>query len=119
VMKYSFVVDYFWKVALWLRAITPNPDLIVEGNWVSVKQKSDFTTSGCYIDVRIDTAPTTVYRCSGGFYNEQTTSLVRTVNQQLTLTPPSAGKPLSFSQSVDIAALILGRITSGLRGLRL
>lgn len=114
VMPWSFVADYFVKVGMWLRAITPNPDVVVRGNWVSHQQDLDYSTSDISGDIFISNSPPTTYHISGGYYQEKGKILTRTVNQSLTLTPPKAGVPLSFSQIVDIVTLLLGQVQGGL-----
>lgn len=118
VIPFSFVADYFVKVGLWLDAITPDPDVVVRGNWVSLRTDYVYETTGLVQDVLITNPPATNYSMSGGSYSETGKILARTVNQSVSATPPLAAKPLSFSQTVDIAALLFGKVRGGLSRLR-
>lgn len=114
VMPWSFVADYFYKVGMWLRAITPNPAVDVRGNWVSQKLDSVYTCNGISCDFFISNTPPTHYYPGGGSYKETNKELLREINTQLPTSPPKAGKPLSFSQTIDIVTLLLGQVQGGL-----
>lgn len=119
VTPYSFVVDYFIKVGAWLQAITPNPDVIVEGNWVSAKTMNVNTNSVTRMLTHVTQNPVTDYYGSGGHYTEKLGRFERSVNSSLPTVPPMEVNSLSFAHSVDIAALLLGRIHGGLGRLRI
>lgn len=119
VMPWSFVVDYFVKVGLWLDAITPDPDVVVRGNWVSLKTDYVWKTDGLSADIFIPNPPPTNYHVSGGSYTVTGKVLKRVVNQPISSTPPVSATPLAFSQIVDIAALIFGKVRGGLGRLRI
>jgi len=119
-VPYSFVVDYFWKVGLWLAAITPDPDITVHGNWVSTKLNRFGQTSADTATIFINgLGPPFSYTQGGGSYSEELEEFTREIGLSLPSVPPMAGKPLSFSQNLDIAALLLNLVNKNLGQLRL
>lgn len=115
----SWVADYFYDCGGWLAAATPDPDLIVKGNWVSTVYQEDNSTSlsdaRCYVTL----SPVTDYHQGGGSYFETLNTFTREVDRPFPMTPPRIVKPLSFSKTLDLAALTLGNINTKFGSLRI
>lgn len=114
-LPYSFVADYFYKIGPWIDASTPSPYLVYGGDWVTQvrKQENSCTVTGGHKLIAI--APVTDYRVGGGGYYEKLEYVSRSTDEGVPLLPPSVGKPLSFAQAVDIAALAFQRLEKNLK----
>lgn len=120
-MPWSFVWDYFNKAGMWLAAITPNPYFEVKGNWTTtvVKKRQTSNISSARLTVTpLGPHPETIYYAGGGSYSEEREFVTRVCNRSLPATPPMAGQPLSFSQTVDITTLLYQQVIKLLGSLR-
>jgi len=108
-VPYSFVVDRFVDVGVWLNAITPKPGVSILGSWTVVRdQKFNFHK---LTNVRIDvaTAPATSYsHTDGGVFNERIITVQRSANPSLPPLPTVNYRDLNLSQMVDHVALLNG-----------
>lgn len=117
IVPYSFVVDWFLEVGIWLQATIPIPGIKVEGNWVTTKSNVRATTVIDSARISVGTSPATTYYQTGGAYGEDITKTSRRVNQPLSVTPTLSDLTLSIPQSIDSAALLLARLNENFRTL--
>jgi len=118
-IPYSWLVDYFDKVGLWLQAAIPNPFIDIFGDWTTTVRKQQVT---CYVPtatIMVNTPPATLYTSGGGTYVENIDSVDRRIGGGVPSYPPRSVKPLSFSQSLDIAALAVQHCSKTLKSLRI
>lgn len=117
VIPFSFVVDWFINVDEWLSAITPEPNIMVLGSWVtSVEEASTILNAGTITGNYYATKPPLT-----GSYSERVTKrvLIRRLSNPSTGTLPTLrAKPLSLVQLVDGISLLNGQIVQGLEKLR-
>lgn len=109
-IPYSFVVDWFFNVGDWLRAIQPNPDRVFMGNCVSLKQESiqKFTM----VDATFwpYAKPATIH--NAGHYDVTTQNMWRRVNLPVPSTPALNLRFESVAHAIDAAALVVQRSRS-------
>lgn len=106
---WSFVVDWFVNVGPWLRAVTPNPEVTVLGNWVTYVSRRTMTYSGMLTYTWNGTFTYPMPGMSNGY-----DFVERKVNQPLTTTPVLIKKPLSILHMADAMGLLLGKVLTGL-----
>lgn len=112
----SWVVDYFVGIGNWLEAVMPNPDVEIQGNWVTEVIKQSKTTGLFNVTCRSPIG-TLLQAGNGGSSDIETQLVNRYVH--CTLPPlPQLAKTLSPLHSVNLAALSCSKIISQLKALR-
>lgn len=109
---FSFVVDWFVNVGDWLQVITPNPDLNVLGHWVTTVLETTTSCGGYHADNGDGVTG------SAGSEVVKNFTMIRTCNQEMTITPTMTGLSLSTLQQADAAALLLKPILTSLQSFR-
>lgn len=117
-IPYSFVADWFINVGDWLQATTPNPNVIVRGNWTTAIFEWSLSLTNCQASVRIASAPTTTYTGVISGSVKTGCDVDRRCNQSLTSHPVLTVKSLSPLRSIDALSLSLSNIFGMLKSLR-
>lgn len=110
----SWVVDYFTNVGTWLQAMTPNPDIEIQGTWCTesiIQIKKTETGNVRWL------SPSGVWKNNVGYAGASTVTdkrYARYVNQPL---PPPEFRvtPLGTFQTANLLALSCQRIVSTLK----
>lgn len=110
-LPHSFVVDWFTNVGDWIRAVTPDPDLVLIGNWVTTCSSSMLSQSDGKLTVFTYGAPMWP-DCHVPSSTTHTKVYRRQVNYPLASSPVWTKKPLSMLHLTDAMALSCGKITS-------
>lgn len=109
-VPYSFVVDRFLDVGMWLSAIVPKPGVKVLGSWTTtLDYQLNFHTI-VEAKIVVSTSPATTYTQSGGEYTEVIQSISRVVNPAIPPLPTVNYRDLSLVQQIDHLALITSRL---------
>jgi hypothetical protein len=109
----SFVVDWFYSVGAWLKAMSINRNgLIIHGSTTS--QKSDITLTFDGLEVYYPYPPYGVFKCPGN-YQMRFQKLERRLNQALPSIPTVNPKALDLKKQIDALTLIWGRLPKALR----
>jgi hypothetical protein len=109
-IPYSFVVDWFVNVSGWLNAVTPNPWIVVRGNWVTTVTEFTVVTDNVTAGITVANPPVTTYSVAFPGSVRKYSRVDRYVNQLMPSTPLQTLKPLSAIHSVDGLALMTGQI---------
>jgi len=111
-VPFSFVVDRFVDIGVWLKAITPKPGVTVLGSWTSQLdyQLNFHTIVDSYIDVVLSGVTTRVH-ASGGTYSEEIQEISRTPNPPLPPLPTVNYRDLNLEQQIDHVALTIAILT--------
>lgn len=115
IMPYSFVVDWFLNIGTWLEAVTPNPQVAIAGNWVTLVSKHHATYAAT-LSHRVDTPTVVTLTGSGGGSTVYTDDIVRSINLSLPTTPLPKLDFLQWEQTVDAIGLAAGKVFSSLKG---
>lgn len=121
VVPYSFVMDWFVNLGPWIRAMTPDPNTHIIGNWVTTVSKYTNRLHGGEVrrTLRYDVDNQTWYTFTGSYGSSVTKqeSFTRQTNCPLPSHPvyiPHFG----CVQAIDAVSLTLGRVISALGKLR-
>jgi len=117
-IPFSFVADWFGNVGNWLQAITPNPDVTLQGSWVTMVDKSSVNLHGGTISYGPWGTPPTMHVGSYGSSVRKWTLVERTKDPACPATPTATLRPLSWVQQVDAMALLLKPIISVIKSFR-
>lgn len=108
VVPFSFVLDWFYNIGDWLRAITPAPGISIESTYVSTQQRRYFHTIFDRMDVA-KYAGSSVWTPNPGFGEYSKTVLYkdRVVNMPVPTHPIITPDLLSLARQADSFALIM------------
>lgn len=99
---YSFVVDWFWQVGPWIRAITPNPSVTVLGSFTT----RQVTELGKRVCVKSAYSTGVSPRPSASTYQWKYELLDRRVGSALPVLPVRQIDVANFTRSVDSLSLL-------------
>lgn len=117
VIPFSFVVDWFYQVGLWLRAATPDPSIAILGNWISTVDDIEQETVMLPVTgtISIPPSPDVTYSLYGGdSYHQTDRNLNRECGIPLAPGPLKVETPLSFSNLLDGLFLLHGSVVGKL-----
>jgi len=114
---FSFVVDWFSNVGDWIQAITPDPDILVLGNWCTTIRHTDFTRSG-HIEWFNGVPPSPAWAGSFGSETIKSYMFERSCYKPTAFKPGLTGVSLSILHRADAAALSVEPILKALGRLR-
>lgn len=114
-VPYSFVVDRFVDIGMWLNAIVPKPGVTIRGSWTTTidyqlnfhSVKAASITVGPFPWAGL---PASVLHSEGGTFTEEIQSVSRIVNPQVPLLPTINYRDLNLVQQIDHVALITQRL---------
>jgi hypothetical protein len=101
-MKFSFVFDWFVNVGSWLKAIKPNPRIIIDGGYVS--EVLDTLTKRTVLRPLIFSGPAMINVRPEYLWHTRT--LIRQTNLTLPITPAVSPNPLNLKRELDSVALL-------------
>jgi len=114
-VPFSFVVDWFWSVGTWLRAIMPLPHLNYLGNCVSIKSIANYQLEGLAPLLNFGDAATKVGIT--GKYTWHAEKLERKIMTTMPVMPALTVDKYGFLQKVDSLALLWGQIQRSLNAI--
>lgn len=108
IVPFSFVLDWFYNVGDWLRAITPAPGVSIESTYVSTQQLRSYHTIFDRMDVA-KYAGSSIWTTNPGFSDYRKTVLFkdRAVNLPVPTHPIITPDMLSLARQADSFALIV------------
>lgn len=118
-MPYSFVVDWFFNVGDWIRAVTPTPGIYPINNWCTNIRDSVYTVSAeCKYPPGYYYYPLDQYLGSWGSYTLRTFEYSRDTRIDLPSTPSLRYNGLSWKHQADALSLMVPSIIKGLQSWR-
>lgn len=115
---YSFVLDWFTNIGIWLQALTPNPDVEILGHW-QTSVKTTITTEGNGTITHTDYMnQPTVSTGSTGSNTYIVTEFRRICNQDLTFNPLVPRLSLGPIQAISGLSLLLQGVLGSIKQLR-
>lgn len=109
-VPFSFVVDRFLDIGMWLNAIVPKPGVRVLATWTSVQRYQLNYHQIMWADATVSTPPVTTYTNTGGSYTEEIRSFSREANPSIPPLPTVNYRDLSLTQQIDHLALIVAKL---------
>lgn len=105
-LPYSFVLDRFIDIGMWLNAVIPKPGVRILGSWTSVvdRQVNNHEIVDAYVDVG---TPLVRLSAKGGTYIEEIHNVSRLANPVLPLLPTINYRDLTLAQHIDHLALLI------------
>jgi hypothetical protein len=111
ITPYSFVVDRFIDIGVWLQAITPKPGVKVLGTWTTTTESTTnkYTVLDAYTTVVSGTTANYPHH-KGAMLSAKVKSATREANPAIPTLPTVNYRDLNLVQQIDHAALILQRL---------
>jgi hypothetical protein len=110
-VPFSFVVDRFLDVGVWLSAITPKPGVTVLASWLTTIDYQLNHHSVVNAKISVGTPPPTTYNVSGGSFTEEIQSINRQANPGVPSVPTVNYRDLNLVQQIDHLALTIALLT--------
>lgn len=109
-VPYSWVVDRFLDVGIWLKAIVPKPGVSILGSWTTTLDYALNYHQILEAKIVVNTPPATTYVQAGGDYTEETQNITRVVNPTAPIAPTVNYRDLNLAQQTDHLAVIIARL---------
>lgn len=113
VLPYSFVIDWFFNVESWIKASTPNPDVVIRGNWTTLTSQKKRNVSGIS---RYEWPTNPPRTCLGSLGSSETTifQMERETNRLISNTPTLNIDFLTFNRTISGLSLMVRPLIKGL-----